>query len=341
MEKVLVEKISLETFQDFVPPGNRGLHVELAGYLRHKLETGKFNAGDRFPSLRELAGLWETNIYSVKQAVNELVLQGFLVRSQGHGTFVAPQRGKINRIGIYIDHSMSRSGNMMYTYTLSAMVEQKLRERGAICTIFNDYRNFSDQTMPPELSEAISTGRIQSLATVCWRDFLLNLPIRFFFPKVDYHLDHLAETIKRSGARRVALIAPIDIYGKFPVRLRQFGVKLMPKYIREFRLRGDFLQNCAEAVYHATRELLTRPTRPDLLIVMPDSGVTGAIQAILELGVHVPEELRLVLHRNLGLEYFCSLPADYWDVDLETVSNEFIEEIMGATSSTRRKDPLS
>ena len=99
--------------------------------------------------------------------------------------------------------------------------------------------------------------------------------------------------------------------------------------------------NCAEAVYHATRELLTRPTRPDLLIVMPDSGVTGAIQAILELGVHVPEELRLVLHRNLGLEYFCSLPADYWDVDLETVSNEFIEEIMGATSSTRRKDPLS
>ena len=85
-----MKKIAAKEFCDFIPPRNVGFHVELASYLREKLESNQFSTGDCFPSLREMAAYWNTNPYSVKLAINELVLQGYLTRSQGHGTFVAP-----------------------------------------------------------------------------------------------------------------------------------------------------------------------------------------------------------------------------------------------------------
>lgn len=196
--------------------------------------------------------------------------------------------------------------------------------------MFNDYRDFSEQKSPPQdLADAVAAGRIQAVAVISWREFFGNFPIRYFYPTIDYHLEHVAGLVKQFEARRVALIAPEDIYEHFPERFRRIGIKLMPKYIRQFPLCGGFTQNCGAAVYDFTKELLTRSTRPDLLIVMPDSAVQGAIQAVLELGIRVPEDLRLLLHRNLGLEYFCSLPADYWDIDLNQVADDFVHDIMG------------
>ena len=325
-----MKKIAAKEFYDFIPPRNVGFHVELASYLREKLESNQFSTGDCFPSLREMAAYWNTNPYSVKLAINELVLQGYLTRSQGHGTFVAPKRGDFTRIGIYIDHSMRQNGNIMYTYMFASLVEQKLTAKGASCIVFNDYRDFSEQKSPPQdLADAVAAGRIQAVAVISWREFFGNFPIRYFYPTIDYHLEHVAGLVKQFEARRVALIAPEDIYEHFPERFRRIGIKLMPKYIRQFPLCGGFTQNCGAAVYDFTRDLLTRSTRPDLLIVMPDSAVQGAIQAVLELGIRVPEDLRLLLHRNLGLEYFCSLPADYWDIDLNQVADDFVHDIMG------------
>jgi hypothetical protein len=324
-----MKKIVPDEFSDFIPPRNVGFHVELASYLREKLESNQFSAGDCFPSLRELAAYWHTNPYTVKLAINELVLRGYLTRSQGQGTFVAPKRGDFTRLGIYIDHSMRNNGNIMYTYMFASLVEQKLAANGASCIVFNDYRDFSEQNTPPQdLVDAIATGKVQAIVAICWRDFLSKLPVRYFLPNIDYHLEHVVELVKQYDAKRTALIAPFDIYEDFPERFRRLGLKLMPKYIRQFPLCGGFMQNCGEAVYNFTKELLTRTTRPDLLIVMPDSAVQGAIQAIMELNIRVPEDLRLILHRNRGLEYFCALPVDYWDVDLEKESDNFVDDIM-------------
>ena len=68
-----MKKIMVKEFDDFIPPRNVGFHIELASYLREKLESNRFSTGDCFPSLREMAAYWNTNPYSVKLAINELV----------------------------------------------------------------------------------------------------------------------------------------------------------------------------------------------------------------------------------------------------------------------------
>lgn len=74
--------------------GNNPLYLELADKLRHDIETGVYAIGDRMPSEPSLC---ETTGYSrstVRKALQLLVEQGFVTKSQGKGTFVSdiPQR---------------------------------------------------------------------------------------------------------------------------------------------------------------------------------------------------------------------------------------------------------
>ena len=75
-------------------PSNNPLYVELADRLRSDIESGAYAPGDRMPSEPTLC---ETTGYSrstVRKALQLLVDQGYITKSQGKGTFVSelPQR---------------------------------------------------------------------------------------------------------------------------------------------------------------------------------------------------------------------------------------------------------
>ena len=79
--------------------------------------------------------------------------------------------------------------------------------------------------------------------------------------------------------------------------------------------------------------------RPDALIVYPDNAVTGAIQAILQLGICVPEELSVVFHRNVELPYFCPFAARFLDTRLSDIVDKLIESI--SVQEIQRKETVS
>ena len=53
---------------DFKKDETCGIQKQIAEFLRKKLESGKIKAGAKLPSIRTLAKLWDTNIFSVKLA---------------------------------------------------------------------------------------------------------------------------------------------------------------------------------------------------------------------------------------------------------------------------------
>ncbi|MHA6494606.1 phosphonate metabolism transcriptional regulator PhnF [Pseudomonas borbori] len=62
------------------------LYLELAGVLRKELE--QFAAGDYLPGEVQLAARYAVNRHTLRRAVDELVLEGRLLRQQGKGTQV-------------------------------------------------------------------------------------------------------------------------------------------------------------------------------------------------------------------------------------------------------------
>ena len=65
------------------------LYLRIKDWLRESIEKGDYRPGERIPSEYELTQRFGVSRSTVRQAISELVLEGWLYRIQGSGTFVA------------------------------------------------------------------------------------------------------------------------------------------------------------------------------------------------------------------------------------------------------------
>jgi DNA-binding LacI/PurR family transcriptional regulator len=93
----------------------------------------------------------------------------------------------------------------------------------------------------------------------------------------------------------------IEMAARFGLRLKNSWIRIPDTGIVGFEL--------ARFGYQAFHELWSQPERPDGLLIEPDIVAEGAVSAILELGVQIPSQLQLVLHRNENHEYICPFPT--------------------------------
>lgn len=71
------------------PSSNGSLYRQIAAHLQKQIARGKLAAGTRLPPERELADELDVNRLTLRQALQELELQGRLTRRHGSGWFVA------------------------------------------------------------------------------------------------------------------------------------------------------------------------------------------------------------------------------------------------------------
>ena len=67
----------------------RPLYIQLEDFLRHQIERGDWQPGERMPSEQELANRFEISRMTARKALTLLVTDGVLDRHPGKGTFVA------------------------------------------------------------------------------------------------------------------------------------------------------------------------------------------------------------------------------------------------------------
>lgn len=329
---------SSAVFREFHPAGNAGIHQELAQYLREKIESGALQPGERLPSLRELAELWHTNFFSVKLATDLLVNSGLLNKQHGRGMFVAPRAEGIHRVGLYTSKLYGSRSDLIAFSVLRDILQEKFQTRGIECAIFDDCRpEEQHQKIPDALQQAILSGRIQAVIGVVVRridnSWFDQLPIRkaTIMSDMQYDFTPVAQQLQERCCRRIAAILPSGP-SKRPsfllAGLHAAGIKIMPRNLRIIRNESLTSQSWGEIGYRCTMELLTATPRPDALIVYPDNAVMGAMQAILRLGIRVPEELFTIFHRNLELSYFCSFDTAYIDSKIEDIADRLIETVI-------------
>lgn len=68
-------------------------YVEIQNKLKQEIKSGKFKYGDRFYSEADLKDKFNVSSITIIRALRELVLEGYLVRYQGKGTFVSYSLG--------------------------------------------------------------------------------------------------------------------------------------------------------------------------------------------------------------------------------------------------------
>ncbi len=67
-------------------------YVQVKAVIHQRLEDGTWNAGDQLPSEAELCELFQVSRTVVRQALQDLIHEGLIVRRKGKGSFVAVRK---------------------------------------------------------------------------------------------------------------------------------------------------------------------------------------------------------------------------------------------------------
>ena len=144
--------------------------------------------------------------------------------------------------------------------------------------------------------------------------------------------------LRDRGCRTVGMITPAAVikqplatssgdverfFASFMQRLGDFGLTTRNSWVRT-PSRMLLNQEHEEFGYREFHEIWSQPERPDGLFVFPDTVVKGVITAILQESVAVPEDLKLVFHRNEDSPVLCPLEASWVVTDTGSVASSLI-----------------
>jgi len=305
---------------------------KIRDHVRNLILSGELTGGMEFPSTRELSAEWGIPTTIVHGALSDLVAERYLIRRQGKGTFVADRVSRLRAVGLYLGIRVLSDPCRWFIRSVFVELNAQLQARGISVQPWTDPRPLSEMsTMWGQLETAVQHGQIQGLilldasARVLKWAPSLSVPISGITPSklpfaVGSDLRQMLELgltkLAQDGCRSVGLITnhPVnatyqDYYTLFVDTASRLGLKIRNSWIRIPRGRtlGGF--ECAKFGYDEFLHVWNQKERPDGLLVEPDIVVEGVISAILQGGVKVPQELKLVFHRNESHEYLCPFPV--------------------------------
>lgn len=79
---------------------NLPLYRQLSDDLKAKIMAGVFKSGDKLPSENQLSLQHQLNRATVRQALDELVKEGFIVKHQGKGSIVVDRKRSLGLLSI-------------------------------------------------------------------------------------------------------------------------------------------------------------------------------------------------------------------------------------------------
>ena len=299
--------------------------------IRDKILKKEWPPGTKLPSTAELAAQSGADVKTIHHALTELVKEGLITRARKIGTYVTERKDKLSTIGIYHPANIHQDPHAQFYQALHDKLQKKATALGIVTRIWVDHRPKHLQTTTlPEMEKAAKNrdieGVVSSLADPMHLSWLRKFPVPVAFMGADlpssvtWNLDNLLditlENLRAQGCRSVGIITPYTPYLEeflqyYYDQCKALGLKTSPDWVIRPK-NEDFSSSCHGTFgYQAFHELWSLKKKPDGLFVFPDGIARGAIMAMMACQVRVPEDLRVVLHKNEEINLFCPLPVTF------------------------------
>lgn len=333
---------------------HRPVYRQISDRFREMIMSGELPPGHKLPSSQKIAVTLGSDAATVHTALRQLVKEGLITRQPRRGTFVRGRSEVLTQVGLFMGGSFRNSTR--YESSLFGALEDLLRRSHLSYKVFIDPRALEDQVDElPALAKCIEQRQIQGIIGVTMDRrslrWLQKLPIPGAYHVggmedgcVSYDWEFMVqmslEHLRAQGCRSVALIAPFltempDVFGggknridfllKFTDVARDLGLEIHDEWMR--LPAGPITDDRAahRFGYEQFHALWKLPTRPDGLLVYPDSVVDGTILAMAELGVS--RELKVVFHRNKRVDLVCPFPASWVQSDEADVAAALVDQL--------------
>jgi DNA-binding transcriptional regulator YhcF (GntR family) len=337
-----------------------GVEAQIRDHIRGLILSGDLANGEKLPPTEQLAGLFSAGSQTVQRALTPLVKEGLLLRRPKHGTFVRQREERLTCVGLYLREDFMARHSSNFQLALQAEIKKELHRLGIRVAVWVDPRPPEEQAAPwPELCKAIRYRELQGLIVpvvdkqLSWLT-KLQVPSAVMVSStlssgVDTDLGQMAELSLRSlvaqGCRSVGVVTPLfpslgvepdgsknsilDFFDCFTELAGELGVTIKNEWMRVPGSRADprSLQSHEQFGYTEFLALWDQPDRPDGLIVYPDATGRGVITGLLMKQVRVPDDLKLVLHKNETDTLLCPLPVTLAVLSEREVALALIEQV--------------
>lgn len=314
------------------------LYQKVASKIGHDISTGKLSPGERLPSIRELAESFGVTIPTIQKSLKVLIDEGKLYAKHGVGTFVStPHINKKQIVLVLPDVS-----NPFYAEITKA-VESTSRKLGfnvVLCNTF--YSEEEEQRCILELQQSNVCGvliapipettNIAAYQGLMRSDIKTVLIVRDIkgikFPSVitaDYAgVQTLLEYLISIGHKQIGYIS------SYPSNRRQVALQAYKDTLAKnnLEIREEWIQVSSLEGIAGGKEgivkILAQKDKPTAVFACNDLTAIGAINAIHQVGLRVPDDMAIAGFDNIEL-------AEYLEVPLTTMKQP--KEEMGTLAT--------
>lgn len=304
----------------------RVLHEELVQLMRSDI-VSRYSPGDSYESERSLAKRYNVSLVTIKQAMLLLASEGYIKRTHGRPAEVLDPQSR-QHVGILMPAQLYRPKVLPFYWQLVEGLGMFFHERGYRSQLYRwvrskdspnepkiDHRQFHDDLARRSLSGLVAVG------THVPKDIRRRLE-KDHVPLVGTNEDSCpcsvradsvsalrdsVEYLLRKGSRKIALLSwherglepqprPNQLLQAFRDGLDRAGVECNERWIRM-----DTPPAAAGAGWSGLREIWSAcEDKPDGLVITDDVMYREAAMAILQMGIRVPEDMRVVTFANTG-----------------------------------------
>lgn len=312
------------------------LYLQVEEFIRKQITSGVYPVDSKLPATAALAAITGTSVCTAQAALSKLCREGLLDRKKGRGTYVKGDKAALTCAGLYFN-KFAIGEHFAFYHALGEELRRKLGEKGVKVRIWNDEREEEEKHEPiASLKRAMEKREIQAIiapllsgADLSW---LQNSPV----PTAVFTTDPLIQTgvssnqldflrlglteLRRQGCRTVGMISnaivhpnKLDAFGLVFYSgvvdiINELGMEIRNEWIRYPEQKIPNLPQFGYEQFHALWDL---QQRPEGLFIFPDVVATGAVTAILERRLSVPQDVKVVFHANDLLPYVCPVKATF------------------------------
>ena len=303
--------------------------------LKSDILAGKINCNDFLPSEKEIGDKFEVDRTTVRKALGMLVDDGLVEKQAGVGTRVVMrqyQPGMQNNyrtIGFLLPRSTKKTDRITQPFysSLFYRVEAECRKKGfsLIYTTLNEEDDIFQVVEAHRLSGVIfvtnvSQRILKQAVDAKMPSILVNGYYEGMASILSNNNDGAYKAIRHLvelGHKRIAIIKGMEGYVTCAERFegchkaaREFGVSFAPADVYEGNWEFDGGYDGARKIF------FDREACPTALFAFNDMMAIGAIQALLELGKAVPDDVSVVGFDNEHAAAFKHLIPQLTTIDI-------------------------
>ncbi|MCM8767832.1 MAG: GntR family transcriptional regulator [Candidatus Omnitrophica bacterium] len=289
------------------------LYKEIAKALKEKILNGKFKVGEKIPSEKQLSKILNVSRHTVREGIEELVKEGYLVKKQGSGTYVKFPESEIEKcvIGVfvykadnqtdspylkYITTYLSRKNTLLTIYQISdypelqslckKIVNEKFVKGIISLSIFSEGDRDLIEFLQSHQITVVNIGRRIDTANLDWV-ICDSAYGSFLITKYLIELGH-KKIMFLINEPHTCVIWDRLIGYKFAHQY--FGIEIDEDLIIDCNTK--FFENSKEKAYLKIKEIIKRrKALPDAIFCVSDAGAIGVIKGLEEIGYKVPDDI--------------------------------------------------